>query len=197
MEITWYGSNTLKMSESGLATLAVNPPVHLPARWKAGIAAFSQPVEGELILPGIRHPLQRPGEYEIGGVFITALSAEPPVPGQSARRLMFGFDFNGLSVICPGALEKSPAQASLEKLGVPHILLLSLGGGLSPAKAAELVRQLEPKIVVPLFAAEEDLKKFGKELGLDLPEPLPSLKASTASLPEETRLVVLAAQGIG
>jgi hypothetical protein len=110
---------------------------------------------------------------------------------------MFGFDFSGLSVIFPGPLEKAPAQATLEKLGTPHILLLSLGSGISAAKAAELVRQLEPKLVVPLYSTPEELKKFSKELGLEEPPALPVLKTAITSLPEETRLVVLAPQSIG
>lgn len=196
MEITWYGNNLVKLNEKGLATLVTNPAGGLPAGWKTEIAALSQPEETLVTRPGIRQVLQRPGEYEIGGVFVTALPAESPVPGQPARRLMFGFDFGGLSVIFPGPLEKAPAQAALEKLGTPHILLLSLGGGLSAGKAAELVRQLEPKLVVPLYSTPEELKKFSKELGLEEPPAVPVLKTAISSLPEETRLVVLAAQNI-
>jgi hypothetical protein len=192
MEITWYGSNTLKMSERGLATLVTNPP----GGWKAEMAALSQPEAVDVTIPGIQHPLQHPGEYEIGGVFVTALPVDAPVPDQPARRLMFGFDFGGLSVIFPGPLEKAPAQAALEKLGTPHILLLTLSSGISAAKAAELVRQLEPKLVVPLFATPEELKKFCKELGLEEPPAVTVLKVTITSLPEETRLVVLASQGV-
>jgi len=188
MEITWYGNNTLKLSERNLAALVTNPP----GGWKAEIAALSQPEPTLVSLPGIRQVLQRPGEYEIGGVFITALSADAPVPGEPARSLMFGFDFSGLSVIFPGPLEKPPAHAPLEKLGTPHILLLTLGNGLTPAKAAELVRQMEPKLVVPLYAELEDLKRFSKELGLEEPAAQPVLKTAISSLPEETRLAVLA-----
>jgi hypothetical protein len=196
MEITWYGNNLVKLSEKGLATLVTNPVGALPAGWKTEIAAISQPEETLVTRPGIRQVLQRPGEYEIGGVFITALSADAPVPEQPARRLMFGFDFGGLSVIFPGPLEKAPAQATLEKLGTPHILLLSLGSGISPTKAAELVRQLEPKLVIPLYSTLEELKKFSKELGLEEPGALPVLKTAITSLPEETRFVVLAEQNI-
>ena len=196
MEITWYGNNLVKLSEKGLATLVTNPAGALPAGWKTEIATLSQPEETLVTWPGIRHLLQRPGEYEIGGVFITALSADAPIPNQPARRLMFGFDFSGLSVIFPGPLEKAPTQSSLEKLGTPHILLLNLGSGISAAKTAELVRQLEPKLVVPLYSTPEELKKFSKELGLEEPAALPVLKTAITSLPEETRLVALAAQNI-
>ena len=196
MEITWYGNNLVKLNEKGLAILVTNPVGALPAGWKTEIAAISQPEETLVTRTGIRQVLQRPGEYEIGGVFITALSADAPIPNQPARRLMFGFDFSGLSVIFPGPLEKAPTQSALEKLGTPHILLLNLDSGISPTKAAELVRQLEPKLVVPLYSSPEELKKFSKELGLEEPAALPVLKTAITGLPEETRLVVLAAQNI-
>ena len=197
MEITWYGNQCFRLSERGLAPLVTDPPAPLPAGLKAEIAAFHGVEGAPAELNGVREIIHQPGEYEIGGVFVTAVPAEAPSPDRPAAQLMYGFDFDGLSVIVPGRLERLPAQSALEKLGAAHILLLSVGNGLPPAKAAELVRQLEPRLVVPAFSAPEDLKRFLKEMGLEGQEALPVLKINTAGLPEETRLVVLAAQNAG
>lgn len=194
MEITWHGKHCFRLIERGLAALVANPPAPLSAGLKAEIAVFNQAADVPANLDGIRRIIHQPGEYEIGGVFITAVPAEAPDPSHPAGKLMYGLDFDGLSVLIPGPLERLPAQSALEKLGAAHILLLSVGNGLPPARAAELVRQLEPRLVVPAFSATEDLTRFLKEMGLEAQAPQPSLKATVSSLPEETRLVVLSTQ---
>jgi L-ascorbate metabolism protein UlaG (beta-lactamase superfamily) len=72
------------------------------------------------------------------------------------------------------------------------------GGGLNAAKAAEVVSLLEPNIVIPMHYATpatkltlDPLDKFLKEMGLGIPETLPTLKVTANNLPEETRVVVL------
>jgi L-ascorbate metabolism protein UlaG (beta-lactamase superfamily) len=74
------------------------------------------------------------------------------------------------------------------------------GGGLSATKAIEIISMLEPGIVIPMHysipGTSSTLKlnpvsKFLKEMGNTNIDPQPSLKVTPASLPEETRVVVL------
>ena len=72
------------------------------------------------------------------------------------------------------------------------------GGGLSAAKAAEVVGVLEPNIIIPMRYSTPDskldlepLEKFIKEMGLGTVEAEASIKVTKSSLPEEARVVVL------
>jgi L-ascorbate metabolism protein UlaG (beta-lactamase superfamily) len=82
-----------------------------------------------------------------------------------------------------------------------HVALVPVGGGggLNAAKAAEVVSLLEPGIVVPMHYGTPagtlklgSLSRFLKEMGLGAVEAQPSLKVSPGTVPEETRVVVLA-----
>jgi L-ascorbate metabolism protein UlaG (beta-lactamase superfamily) len=75
-----------------------------------------------------------------------------------------------------------------------------IGGALSATKAAALVAQLDPKIVVPMTVCEDDadceeaLRKFLHEMGAE-PAVQPRLSVTPSSLPPETTTVLLEPRG--
>jgi len=81
------------------------------------------------------------------------------------------------------------------------VLLLPVGGvsTINAAKAAEVVRQLEPKVVIPMHYKTPALKnkelepvdKFLKEIGAKELSPLPKLSVSKSSLPPSTQVFLL------
>ena len=84
--------------------------------------------------------------------------------------------------------------------GSVDIVCVPLGGALTPTKAAALVAQLDPRIVVPMPLCEdpadcaEALTKFFHEMGAE-PTSQPKLSVTASSLPAETTTVVLEARG--
>jgi L-ascorbate metabolism protein UlaG (beta-lactamase superfamily) len=144
-----------------------------------------------------------PGEYEIGGVFITGVQTngtkkrDPDEP----RNTLYVFDYDGLTIAHLGDINHVPNQTEIEALGDVHIALVPVGGGggLNAAKAVEMISLLEPGIVIPMHfgTASSSIKlapvnKFLKEMGLGSIEPQPSLKITKSSVPEETKVIVLA-----
>jgi len=81
------------------------------------------------------------------------------------------------------------------------VVCIGVGGALPANRAAELVAQLDAKVVVPLPLcddpeAAEALGKFFHEMGVSAP-PAPQSKLSLmpSSLPEEVATVVLEQRG--
>jgi L-ascorbate metabolism protein UlaG (beta-lactamase superfamily) len=143
-----------------------------------------------------------PGEFEIGGVFITGVQTDGAGRKKKdlARNTLYVFDYDGITVAHLGDLQQVPSQAEIEALGSVNVALVPVGGGggLNAAKAAEVVSLLEPNLVVPMHYATPDTKlsldslnKFIKEMGLSKQQAQPSLKVSRSSLPDETHVVVL------
>jgi L-ascorbate metabolism protein UlaG (beta-lactamase superfamily) len=175
---------------------------------KADIVTISYNSPGHNFISAVKgdpHPITGPGEYEIGGVFITGVQTNGQAQkSDELRNTLYVFDYNGLTVAHLGNLNRVPTQAEIEELGPVHVALVPIGGGnaLNAAKAAEIISLLEPAIAIPMHyaipgAAEnlEPLSKFLKEMGLNEVEMQPSLKiTSTNSLPEETKVVVLTYQ---
>src|SRR5215467_3697359 len=89
MEITWFGHSCFRLVERGMASVITDPydeSLGYPAlRLKADIVTVSHTAPGHNntdAVKGESRALVGPGEYEIGGVFITGIptakaSAEP------------------------------------------------------------------------------------------------------------------------
>jgi L-ascorbate metabolism protein UlaG (beta-lactamase superfamily) len=154
------------------------------------------------VVKGRAHVLTGPGEFEIGGVFITGVqtNGRGERTTNEPRNTLYVFDFNGVNIAHLGDLRQVPSQTEVEALGTVQIALVPVGGGggLNAAKAAEVVSLLEPGIVIPMHYATPaskvklaPLNKFLKEMGLGEVEPSDSLKIARSSIPSETRVVVL------
>jgi L-ascorbate metabolism protein UlaG (beta-lactamase superfamily) len=210
MEIVWYGHSCFRLAERNMATVVTDPYDHTTAgyeslRLKADIVTVSHDALGHnnvAAVKGKSRVITGPGEYEIGGVFITAVQTnghgKPTL--EEPRNTLYVFDYDGITIAHLGDLRRVPTQMEIEALGTVNIALVPVGGGggLSAAKAAEVVSVIEPGIVVPMHFGTPDsliklapLSKFLKEMGLGEVDAQDSLKISRGSVPEETRVVVL------
>lgn len=210
MEITWYGHSCFRLTERGMATVVTDPFDHHAAGYEAlklrgEIVTVSHDAPGHNFVSAVKGRslvITGPGEFETGGVFITAVQTnggakqvEPEL-----RNTLYVFDYDGITIAHLGDLQKVPNQAEIEALGNVNIVLIPVGGGsgLTAAKAVEVVSLLEPGIVIPMHYGTPDssiklttVDKFLKEMGLSDIEPLPSLKVTQSTIPEETRVVIL------
>ncbi len=212
MEITWYGHSCFRLTERNFATVVTDPFDHKTVGYdalklKAEIVTVSHAAPGHSnseAVKGATHVLTGAGEFEIGGVFITAIQTAGS--GRSAKakdkvsNTLYVYDYDGITVAHLGDMQDIPTQSEVETLGTVNVLLIPVGGGsgLNASKAAEVVSLLEPNIVIPMHYSTPDTKvnldplnKFLKEMGLGRIESQPSLKVTRSSLPDETKVVVL------
>ncbi len=214
MEITWYGHSCFKLTERGLASVVTDPYDskqigYEPLKLKADIVTVSHDTPGHnnvAAIKGDAHVIDGPGEFEIGGVFITGIQTNGHIKkgDNEIRNTLYLFDFNGINVLHLGDLDRIPSQSEVEDFGPIHVALVPVGGGggLNALKATEIISLLEPNIVIPMHYATpatgntalklESIDKFLKEMGLSNVEKVPSLKvANASSLPDETKVVLL------
>ena len=210
MEITWYGHSCFRLTERGMATVVTDPFDNAnigyePLKLKADIVTVSHDALGHnnsKAVKGTSHVITGPGEFEIGGVFITGVQTNGTIKKESEelRNTLYVFDYEGITVAHLGDLKRVPSQTEVEGLGAVNVALVPVGGGggLNAAKAAEVISLLEPNIVIPMHYATKDAKlkldsldKFLKEMGLSASQPEASLKVTRSGLPEETHVIVL------
>ena len=211
MEIIWYGHSCFRLTERSQASVVCDPydSKHVgypPLKLKADIVTVSHQSPSHSYLKSVKgepYIITGPGEYEIGGVFITGVRTN----GRSKKddtvpeNTLYVIDYNGISIVHLGDLSVVPSQTEVEELGPVHIALVPVGdeGGLNAAKASEVISLLEPNIVIPMHYLTpatslklDGINKFLKEMGLSHVETMPSFKAtSVEGLPEETRVIVL------
>jgi len=210
MEITWYGHSCFRLTERNYATVVTDPFDHKAVGYdalklKAEIVTVSHDAPGHSnvdAVKGTTHVLTGAGEFEIGGVFITAVQTvgAGKKSKEKTRNTLYVFDYDGITVAHMGDMQDTPTQSEVEALGTINVLLVPVGGGssLNAAKAAEIVSMLEPNLVIPMHYSTPDAKvsldslnKFLKEMGLSKLDAQPSLKITRSGLPDETKVVVL------
>ena len=209
MEINWYGQTCFRLSERGMATVVTDPcspetGLSLP-RTRADVVTVSYDEPECRYTSGVRGPYKLfdgPGEYEVGGVFITSIATFADGKRGASRGVntVFTFDYGGLTVCHLGRLGHVPSQSQVESLGTVNVLLVPVGGGgsLSPARASEVISLFEPSIVVPMYYKISGLTvklgtldRFLQEMGLEKVDSQDVLKISKANLSEETQVIVL------
>ena len=215
MEITWFGHSCFRLMERGLASVVTDPyddSLGYPVlRLKADIVTVSHAAPGHShvdAVKGERRALTGPGEYEIGGVFITGIvtgrgDGDKKKGAETKTNTVFVFDYEGFTVCHLGDLDHVPTQSQIEALGAVNVALVPVGGGagLNAAQAAEVISLIEPSLVVPMHyrtdggsSSLDPVSKFLKEMGLGTVKPEPLLKLSKSGLPDETHVVVLEAK---
>ncbi|MCJ7700084.1 MAG: MBL fold metallo-hydrolase [Anaerolineales bacterium] len=209
MEITWYGHSCFRLAERGLASVVTDPYDHQtvgyqPLSLRGNIVSVSHDAPGHNHVSAIKSKpriIKGPGEFEIGGVFITAVQTNGHNRQKSEKKnILCVFDYSGVTVAHLGDIRRVPSQSQVEALGTVNVALVPVGSGngLNAAKAAEVISLLEPGIVIPMHYNTPDCKieldsldKFLKEMGLSSIEAVPSLKVTKSAIPTETKVVVL------
>lgn len=209
MEITWYGLSCFRMVERGMASIVTDPYDHSAVGYnklnlKADIVTVSHDAPGHNYLPAVKSTQQvitGPGEYEIGGVFVTGVRTNGKNSTSDEKpNTLYVFDFDGVTVAHLGDLNRVPSQSDIEVLGDVSVVTIPVGGGggLNAAKAAEVISLLEPGFVIPMHyqtpgvrISLEPLEKFLKEMGAGDIIPEASLKVTSSAIPTETKVVVL------
>lgn len=215
MELTWYGLGCFRVSERGYPSVVMDPldPDETGlglGGLQAELVTTSRLMDDPRVLVwphvrGVTRTIASPGEYEIGGVFVTGVAC-PPVDANSApdrENVIYTVGYGNVVVCHLGELQRTPTQAQVEAIGPVTVLLVPVGvpGGLTPAMASETVSLIEPEIVIPmqydvpgLKVVRSSLDAFLKEMGVSEITPLTSLKVIDGVESEETQVIVLEPQ---
>src|SRR3970282_1181248 len=108
MEITWYGHSCFRLTERNFATVVTDPfdsktTGYEALKLKAEIVTISHDAPGHNnvdAVKGVSQVLTGAGEFEIGGVFITAVQTDGA--GKKTKdkiiNTLYVFDYDGITV---------------------------------------------------------------------------------------------------
>jgi L-ascorbate metabolism protein UlaG (beta-lactamase superfamily) len=149
------------------------------------------------------YEIHGPGEYEVAGVSVVGIPTyhDSEKGKKEGRNTVYLIEIDDVRICHLGDLGHGLDDTEAEAVASPDVLLVPVGGRstLNSAEAAEVVRQLEPRYVVPMHYAIPGLKleldpidRFLKEMGVTASEPQPKLSVQKSSVTEyETKVVVL------
>jgi len=171
----------------------------------AHIVTVSHQHPGHAYVQGIGGEPRRvtgPGEYEISGVLIIGIATFHDAEGGSkrGRNTVYLIEIDEVSVCHLGDLGHVLTAEQVEEIDNVDVLLLPVGGvsTINASMAAEVVRQLEPKVVIPMHYKTQALNwelepvdRFLKEIGVKEATSQPKLSLTKPSLPDSTQVFLL------
>ena len=144
------------------------------------------------------------GEYEVADVSILGVAAQAHVDEKGTKNAtMFKVTVGDMNVLFTGHVAPNVTEAQLEAIGHVDVMFVPVGGHgytLDAIGALRLIKEVEPKMVIPTHYADktlnfevpqQDLEVAIKELSMEVKETVPKLKLKTSDLGETVQLVVL------
>ncbi len=208
MDITWLGHSCfrIKGNQAVIITDPFPPDMgYTLGKQTANIVTVSHQHPSHSYVQGIGGEprlIKGPGEYEISNVLIIGIATfHDSVKGQSrGKNTTYLMEIDGVAVCHLGDIGHVLNDEQVEEMGNVDVLLLPVGGvnTINAAMAAEVIRKLEPKAVIPMHYKTSALKReldpvedFLKEMGMGQVEPRPKFSVSRSNLPLSTQVFVL------
>lgn len=208
MVIQWLGQSCFKISTKntqGEFTVATDPfadqsGLKMP-KFSADIVTVSQKHDDHDNVDAIKGDpmiITQPGEYETKGIFIYGIPAVNEK--DKIKATVYKIISEDVIIGHLGSLSQELTDEQIERLGNIDVLLIPVGGkgNLDGKKAAEVVSQIEPRLVIPMHYKTGEMKSdlngiedFLKNSGLKS-ETLDKLKIAKKDLiGEDTRIIIL------
>jgi L-ascorbate metabolism protein UlaG (beta-lactamase superfamily) len=208
VEITWLGHSCFRIR--GREATVVTDPCPPSTGYNIGkptadIVTLSHAHDNHSYVKAIAGSpvvINRPGEYEIHGAFVTGVATyhDDKKGAERGANVSFVIEMEDVRVCHLGDIGHAPTPDQVEEISGVGVLLIPVGGSttIDGAAAAEVVNLIEPRIVVPMHYKTEVIKddlgpldRFLKELGATQAEPQTKLTVTRSSLPHETQLMLL------
>jgi L-ascorbate metabolism protein UlaG (beta-lactamase superfamily) len=213
VDITWLGHGCFRLR--GKNATAITDP------FPPSFGIKLPKLEADLVTVSHRHPnhsytdvargayvVDIPGEFEISGVSVFGIPAyhDETLGAELGKNTIFLIEMDDVRICHLGDLGHKLDEDQSEAIGTVDVLLVPVGGKktIPAATAAEVVRLIEPRLVVPMHYATPGIKEdlftvdtFLKEMGVTDATPVPKLavQSSLGGGDVETKVVLLEPRG--
>jgi len=207
LDVTWLGHGCFRLRgrNAAVVTDPYPPSIGLKLqRMDADLVTISHEHDNHNYTQAVReaYEIRGPGEYEVAGVSVIGFQTyhDADKGAKHGRNTVFLIEIDDVRICHLADLGHRLDDTDAETVSSVDVLLVPVGGrtAINAAQAAEVVRQLEPRYVVPMHYAIPGLKleldpidRFLKEMGVNTAEPLPKLSVQSTSGEFETKVVVL------
>jgi L-ascorbate metabolism protein UlaG (beta-lactamase superfamily) len=197
LEITYFGRSAFRLRGKDVSVVT-DPHAAMPKVSPDIVTLSNGNGKPEISFDKSVRIVSGPGEYEVADILIAGV-ATAQEPARGATNTAYVLRFDDLAICHLGKLGADLTDKQVEELGDIDILMVPAGGknDLTPTKAAEVVAQLEPSVVIPMdYSMEpatdsEPVELFCREMGVKEIVPEPKLNVVRGNLGQTVRVVVL------
>lgn len=224
MEIVWLGHSCFRLKgkqaviitdpfspdtgyklgrrEADIVTVSHDHPGH---NFTSSVTPPPSPASNDLPpTPSCARPkvVRGPGEYDIANVWVTGISSfhDSENGAKRGKNCIYRIEMDDITLCHLGDIGHPLSTQQLQELAGAQVLFLPVGGlsTIDAAAAAQIVRSLEPRLVIPMHYKTdslntplEPLENFLKQMALKEVIPQPKVLVTANSLTDQTRIIVL------
>jgi len=203
----FYGANCLVLSNKQNRVVIDDNMTSLGAK---GVTK-----EGDICLFTGKHPqmtiatkltIDMPGEYEVSNISILGMQVRSHMNESGEETaVLYKVTWGDTRVLITGHIFPKLTDDQLEEIGIVDIMFVPVGGNgntIDAAGALQLVKSVEPKLVIPTHYADDRLKyevpqanldEVLHTLGMEVKETVTKLQFKQAETSDTTQLVILEA----
>ena len=211
MDVTWHGHSCFAIKGKDV-TAVIDPFKDIglkePKKLTADILLLSHDHfdhSNVAAVTGDPYVVDVPGEYESHGVMIEGIPTyhDDQQGADRGRNTVFSFTIDGTHFVHCGDLGHALDNDTVQQLGNVDVLMIPVGGEytIDAKTAADIVKQIQPRITVPMHYDVPGLKipkklkgveDFLKQVGAKVTKPEKTTwKFKQADLPEDEAQIVV------
>ncbi len=206
MELQFLGANCIRIATKK-AMIVVDDNLSelgIKSVTKTGDTALFTGVHGVPGVSELKLIIDQPGEYEVADVAIQGIAARSHMDEEGRRAsTIYKIVAYDIRVGILGHIYPELNDAQLEALGTVDVLFVPVGGNgytLDAVGALQLIKKIEPKIVIPTHFADQEIKypvpqnsleEALKELAMEPAQTLTKFKVKPAEFTDTVQLFVL------
>ena len=169
MDVTWHGQSCFRLRGKNATALTDPYPPSLGTRLPridADVVTVSHDHPNHSYLDGVGKDafvVEGPGEYEVKGITVFGIRTfhDALAGAEQGGNTIYVLEVDEIRIVHLGDLGHMLEDDVVEAIGTPvDVLLVPVGGGkaLNATRAAEVVRSIEPRWVVPMHYRTPGLK---------------------------------------
>lgn len=205
MDLQFHGANCLTLTIGGARIVVDDTLADMGGKTVTrpdDIALFTH--VHDRMPEAVKLVIDRPGEYEVSDVSIYGIRARAHVDEDKQRTAtMYKLIAKDLKLLITGHVFPKFKESDLEAIGAVDVIVVPVGGNgytLDPIGALELIKAIEPKLVIPTFYDDDKLNfpmpaqtldQALQALGMEPKERTGKLKLRHGDLDDTMQLVVL------
>ncbi len=205
MDLQYYGGNCVALTAKGIRLVVDDNLVELGAK------SVTRP-DDIILFTGAhgagkgepRLVIDGPGEYEVSGLSVIGIAARAHVdPEGTHNATMYKIMTDEANFFITGHVYPDLNYDQLEAIGMVDIMVVPMGGNgytLDPVGAMQLIKKVEPKVVVPTHYADEavhypvdqqPLEQVLKNVGMEPKDTVAKYRFKPAEATDATQLLIV------
>jgi len=208
MDMQFYGANCLVLSSKQNRLVIDDNLTSLGAKGvvrEGDVCLFTGEHDGSTITKP-RLIIDTPGEYEVGNVSVFGMQARSHMdePNQHTA-VVYKITWGDARILVTGHIFPKLTDDQLEEIGIVDVMFVPVGGNgytLDATGALQLVKAVEPKLLIPTHYADDrltypvpqaNLSEVLSAIGMEPKETVTKLQFKQAEMTDTTQLVILEA----